>query len=354
MRLDRRAVLALVLVAGLVAACRGKASPPGPPADRAFYYWRTTFDLTAAEREALRRLTVTRLYLRVFDVGWQAERNGPATLGVVARGDDAELPAGVEVVPVVYLENDVFTHLTAEREGELARFVWHEVRQRLAAFAVTPRELQLDCDWTDSTRDRYFGFLTALDGVVRGDQVALSATLRLHQIKYRERTGVPPVRRGMLMFYNMGRFSPDPDERAIFDARAARPYLGRLRDYPLPLDASLPIWSWVVWARDEQIEGLLQSTDPDELAGLDFVRRLDDTRFQVTRNAFLHGSLLRAGDLLKIEVTGPTETRLAARMLAPRLPATTTPRTIALFALSERNLARHGLDELDSVFRSIR
>ena len=255
---------------------------------------------------------------------------------------------------MVYLRNDLFTHLPEARAGELARWTWHEVEQRAAVLGFTPRELQLDCDWTDSTRVRFFAFLEQLGAIAGPRGVTLSATIRLHQIKYRERTGVPPVARGMLMFYNMGRFSPDPEARAIFDADAARRYLARIGDYPLPLDVALPIWSWTIHLRDEQVEGLLQSTDPDELADLDFLRPAGPDRYQVARSAFLHGTMLRKDDLLKIEVTGPGETLAAARMLVAHLAASAQPRTVALFDLSERNLLRHGLDDLDLAFRTVR
>jgi hypothetical protein len=339
----------------LLAACNSRA-PAGAPPRRAFYLWRTTFALSAAEQRALADTGATRLYLRVFDVEWRTDVDGPATMGPVTAPAPAasQLPAGTEVVPVVFLRNDVFTRLPAARVAEVARWTWQEVAGRAAVLGVTPRELQLDCDWTDSTRERYFAFLAELTTVAAAADVTLSATIRLHQVKYRERTGVPPVSRGMLMFYNMGTFSPDPEARAIFDERSARRYLARVGDYPLPLDVALPIWSWVIHLRDRVVEGLLQSTDPDELARLDFVTAAGADRYQVSRTAFLHGTLLRAGDVLKIEVTGPGETLTAARMLAPRLAPARSPRTVALFDLSERNLRRHGTDDLDLVFRALR
>ena len=356
----RAALIAVAIVAAALTACKdapprpAPSSTSSPPARRAFYFWRTTFALSATERRALTGLEAARLYVRVFDVEWRADRDGPATMGPITVADPPPELAGVEVVPVVYLRNDVFSHLPATRVAEVARWTWHEVEQRTAALGITPRELQLDCDWTDSTRDRFFAFLTALGAIAQPRAVGLSATIRLHQIKYRERTGVPPVARGMLMFYNMGRFSPDPEARAIFDAEAAGRYLARVDDYPLPLDAALPIWSWTIHLRDDVVLGLLQSTDPDELATLDFVRATGPDRYVVTRTAFLHGTLLRESDVLKIEVTGPGETLAAATMLASHLAASPLPRTVALFDLSERNLQRHGLVDLDHVFRAIR
>ena len=320
-------LIALLLVFGC-----SSAAPPGPAPARAFYYWRTTFALSAAERAAL--TGVTRLYVRMFDVGADGE-----LLGKLAAG--TPVPQGLEVVPVVFLKNDVFKH----PPPGLARTVRAEVAARMQALGAVAHELQLDCDWTEGTREAYFAFLAELHGAV-----PLSATIRLHQVKYRERTGVPPVERGMLMFYNMGKFSADPTMRAIFDEASARKYLGRIAEYPLPLDAALPIWSWVVHLRDDRVIGLLESTDPDELAALDFATRSAPDRYTVTRAAFLHGTLLRDGDLLKIEVTAQADTLAAAGMLGPHLAP--IARTVALFDLSERNLGRHG--NLDQAFRALR
>jgi hypothetical protein len=260
------------------------------------------------------------------------------------------VPDGVDVVPVVFVRDEVIANLTEIRAKELAQTVATEVHA-LGLAGTGVRELQLDCDWTDKTRDMYFTFVRDVRAVMPG--VALSSTIRLHQVKYRERTGVPPVDRGMLMFYNMGTFSADPDARVIFDAPSAAKYVQRVSTYPLPLDVALPIWSWVIQLRDDRVVDLLQSTDPDELPALDFLTRERES-FRVTRTAFLHGVLLREGDVLKVEVTGPADARAAANMIAPHLPAVASPRTVTLFDLSERNLTRHGTEALDQVYRAVR
>lgn len=346
-----RVALIVVAIAAAAAAAACSAPAPaadGPPPQRAFYYWRTTFRLAPAEERALAELAVTRLYLRAFDVEWSAAEGAPSVIGKVAPLEGARVPAGIEVVPVVFLRDEVFRR-TRDVSG-LARQVWAEVGRRMALFGVTPRELQLDCDWTDTSRDGFFAFLAAIRAEAK---LPLGATIRLHQIKYRERTGVPPVERGMLMFYNMGTFSADPGARAIFDPASAARYLARVAGYPLPLDVALPIWSWTVHLRDDVVEGLLQSTDPDELAALPFLARAAPDRYTVTRSAFLHGTLLREGDVLKVEVTGPAEALAAAAQIAPHL-ARSPGRTVSLFDLSERNLARHAPASLDQVFRAVR
>ncbi len=345
-----------LVIAFTLASCGSAGSdspsergPDSPPAERAFYYWRTTFKLAPAERQVLADLRVPKLYVRMFDVEWRDE--AASMIGKIVAVDGERIPAGVTVVPVVYLRDEVFRRLDAKAIPELARSTWREVQRRAQQLGFEPHELQLDCDWTDTTQQAFFAYLRQLRSATT---VSLSATIRLHQVKYRERTGVPPVDRGMLMFYNMGTFSAAPDERAIFDAATAERYLARLPEYPLVLDVALPIWSWTVHVRDDRVEGLLQTTDPDELPALEFLRRAGPDRFVVTRTAFLHGSLLREGDILKIERMAAADTQAAAALISPHLATTTTPRTISLFDLSERNLTRHGTDQLEHVFRSVR
>ncbi|CAN5884033.1 hypothetical protein BH11MYX3_BH11MYX3_10120 [soil metagenome] len=342
-------VKVFVLLLGLgLASCGSNPGADAPPAHRAFYFWRTTFALTPVEQQAVADLHVDRIYLRVFDLAWNDSDKTVEPVGPVTLGAGDTVPAGVEVVPVVYIKTEVFKHVGRAQLPMLARKLWADVQSRAIAIGFRPRELQLDCDWTDSTRDGFFGLLTELKTAAA---VPLTSTIRLHQVKYRERTGVPPVERGTLMFYNMGTFSADPEARMIFDADTAAKYLSRVDDYPLPLDVALPIWSWTVHVRDELVVGLMQSTDPAELPGLDFLTADGGDRFVATRSAFLHGTFLREGDVLKIEVTGPAEALAAARMIARHL---SSPQTVTLFDLSERNLTRHGTDQLDSVFRTIR
>jgi hypothetical protein len=320
---------------------------------RAFYYWRSTFELTPAERRALVELQVEKLYVRAFDVA-EGSGDAPTFLGVLRPAPQQSLPPGIKLVPVVFLKNQVFISAKPGTERALAERVWNEARKVGSSLGAPAfNELQVDCDWTDSTRARFFELVRALRQV-SAPGTRLSATIRLHQVKFRERTGVPPVDSGMLMFYNMGRFSGDPLERSIFDAQAAEHYLARLDDYPLPLDAALPIWSWTLQLRDQEVVGLLQSTDPAELPALDFVTPQPSQGFEVTRTTFLHGSLLRQGDVLKGETLNASDLQKAGDLLANNLAPASARRTVALFDLSERNLSRHGLVTLEQAFQVVR
>jgi hypothetical protein len=357
-------ILALVLLAGsLGAACARDrhAAHSGPP-QRAFYYWRTTLALSPVERRTVEELGVARIYLRLFDVDRADEANGeangettaPQFVAPLAIEDAATLPRTVEVVPVIYVRERALRHLDPAAAALLADGSWRAVEQSMARLGQTAREVQIDCDWTDTTRAAYFDLLRRLGERAHRAQAILSATIRLHQIKFRERTGVPPVERGMLMFYNMGRLDADPEASAIFDPQSARAYLARVGDYPLPLDVALPIWSWVVHVRGDRVQGLLQSTAPDALASKPWLQPVGPHRFKVLAPSFLDGALLRAGDFLDVEETTAATTQSAADMIAPLLAPSAAPRTISLFHLSEKDLAHHETPTLARVFAAFR
>lgn len=330
--------------------------PSTPKPVRAFYYWRTTLSVSQAERAALSELRVQKLYLRLFDVVLNDE-NAPITAGRLQTTDPslaAQLP---DLVPVVFLRNQVFERMPPEGAAHLATFVWNEVQATLPARSPTEpavsRELQLDCDWTDTSQVRFFDFLRELRKLAPSS-TQLSATIRLHQVKFRERTGIPPVDRGMLMFYNMGRFDSSATERAIFDADVAERYLERLDEYPLPLDVALPIWSWTLQVRDDRVVGLLQNTDPAELPSLDFLAARAEHRFEVSRTTFLRGQLLRQGDVLQGESLNAADLATAAQLLTRHLRNADEPRTVALFDLSEKNLKRHHPRMLEDTLAKVR
>jgi hypothetical protein len=277
----------------------------------------------------------------------------PLVVAQASSGTPA-LPPNVEAVPVVFIRERVLRRLDPAASPKLADDVWRTVQAHMATLGTVPaRELQIDCDWTDSTRAAYFALLERLGERARAAGTTLTATIRLHQIKYRERTGVPPVARGVLMFYNMGQVEADPDSHAIFDPGRAAAYLTRVGDYPLPLDVALPIWSWVRHVRGDQVVGLMQDTNLADLTRQPWLRPAGARRFEVTETAFLDGVLLRRGDFLDAEESTPSTTRTAAAMLASRLAAAPGGRTISLFHLSDKNLAHYETPDLESIFASL-
>ncbi len=349
-----RLLVTLLLAASL---CGAACSRPAPVETRAFYYWRTTFALSASERQAIERQRATRLYVRLFDVTWDAAARRPVPQGTIAFRERP--PAGVEIVPVVYLANDVFTHVpvTADAHGPdtkaLAADAWRLVRGLAQGAPFAIRELQVDCDWTDGTRAAFFDFCRRMREASARDGATLSATIRLHQVKYRERTGVPPVDRGMLMFYNMGRLAPDAERPSIYDGASAALYARFIDRYPLPLDAALPVFSWAVHARAGHIVGLIEKPDPRALEALPALRAVDARHIVAAESAFFAGRYLQQGDTLALETVTPALAREAAATLAQHFHPRGTF-ALALFDLDERNLDDFAPQDLDALYAAVR
>ncbi|WP_449399704.1 hypothetical protein [Chryseobacterium wanjuense] len=72
----------------------------------------------------------------------------------------------------------------------------HELIQKKASeyHLKTSNEIQIDCDWTAGIRDDYFKFLKELKKV-SGKEI--TCTLRLHQVKDKNLTGIPPVEKSI-------------------------------------------------------------------------------------------------------------------------------------------------------------
>lgn len=162
----------------------------------AFYHWKATYNPTRSEVQQLNQLKINKLYVHFFDVDWDVRTRQPIPKAFLTF---RQKPPGV-VVPVVFITNRTLANLSPGGLPELATHVTEAITRISRQNAITFREVQFDCDWSGSTRDRYFKLLTLLASRLH---CPLSATIRLHQIKYADQTGIPPVARGMLMLYNV-------------------------------------------------------------------------------------------------------------------------------------------------------
>ncbi len=330
-RISFFAALAAAVVLAATAACG--ASAPNP----AFYYWRTSWSPTPELLAGLAGNNVGRVYARFFDVDWDAATGAPAPVAPLRF--DGAWPAGVEAVPVVYLTNEVF--LRTRAPAALAARVWTKAAAMADAQGLKPKEIQVDCDWSDASRARYFAFVAALRKLAAARGVALSATIRLHQVKYARRTGVPPVDRGMLMFYNMGRLQAGSPRPSIYNAEDAAAYAASIARYPLPLDVALPVFSWLVHERDGRIVGLVENADATALDAAPGFALSEPGAYRARDSFFFRGNWLRRGDVLRVESMDPALTRAAAAQAAAGAGQGRAFGTVAFFALDEGRLKRY-------------
>ncbi len=279
----------LLLIACLEMACSPAATEPSI----GFYYWKTTFRLSEAERSYLKEAGVSKLYLKYADIGLDPTTQTVEPFSILQIEDTAGI-GSIELIPCVFIVNEVFLKLTPEATTALA----DSLAQLVHSYPFPIQELQLDCDWTPSCRASYFAFLRELPPRFPG--IRLSATIRLHQYKFPEETGVPPVDRGALMCYNTGQLEKMGETNSILSPQSAAKYLVPPRSYPLPLDPILPTFNWALAFRSNQFWKIIP--EPDEKSLQDpLYFRPEGNWFTVQQPLFWAGQYLNSEDRLRLE-----------------------------------------------------
>ena len=207
------------------------------PEGNAVYYWRTDLRLDSMERAFLKTYHINKVYCRYFDV--VMDENGEPMPNATITFSDT-LPAGVEMIPTVYITIDC---LQKSHKG-LAEKLVKRIRQMNETNDISGvREIQIDHDYTARNMKVYYDFLREVREAWKslGGTRVLSTTIRLHQLSME----APPVDYGALMIYNTGDPQKFMERNPILDQRDVAPYLRYLDDYPLPLAAAYPVFSWL-------------------------------------------------------------------------------------------------------------
>lgn len=295
-----------------------------------FYYWKTSVQLSDPERRYLDSLNCQTLYVKFFDVDLDEQSGVPVPLALVSFPQ--KLPASLNAIPTVFITNRTLEQLHEKETDLLADRVLTRINSSLEEIpGHFPAEMQFDCDWTAGTRDRYFQLLAHLRRALATRHIRISATIRLHQIKYRSQTGVPPVDRGMLMCYNTGDLDDPQTPNSILDPKTVGDYLNNAGDYPLPLDVALPLFAWGVLIRDGQVIKLINSLRPETLSADPRFRQTGPNRFVVLKNTYLEGFYLYSDDEIRTESVTIAALEETSALLHKALPP--AERTLAFFQL---------------------
>jgi hypothetical protein len=237
---------------------------------------------------------------------------------------------GFEIVPVVYIQNKVFQDKDVD-VLDLAQKTYNFIGQINTKNQITCKEIQIDCDWTLSTKDNYLKFV---EHFKRLSDKRLSATIRLHQVKYFQKTKIPNVDKGVLMFYNMGEIAPD-SLNSIYDRNISKRYLSSLKNYPLSLNIALPVYSWGIHIRDERVIGLKNKVNPNDFKN-DSNYFFESTRKLLVKNSnYKHGTFYKRNDYLKLESISADNLLEMAKDLENHLAS--SPQEIIFYDLDEFN-----------------
>ena len=326
----------LLLLLGMVLlSCTTREHPPV-----SFYYWKQQFNLSKAQNAKLQACGTKRLYVKFFDVVLDENRVATPISKI-----EFEQGSPMEVVPCVFVQNEVFnaTKNTSKLAENIAKLVLSISKKQ----HLKIKEMQLDCDWSASTKTTYFTFLKDLQSQL-GD-IQLACTIRLHQIKYQESTGIPPVKKGLLMCYNMDDIDKITTPNSIVSSKVFEQYINENSSYPLALDLALPIFQWGLIFRLGKLSVISNdltkaSFDPT------FGFRIGKNSFLMKKDTIINETNFCKGDIIRLESSSVKELyRLAEQLSETKLKFG----QVIYYHLSQAHLNSYHAQHLSAIGRLV-
>lgn len=323
------------------------ASPYATP-EIAFYHWKNEINLTPSETDYLQNLAVKKLYLRFFDVDWDAEHQEPVPLSIITIPTSQNLPS--IIIPTVFITNRTFLEIKNMDIENFTEKVLSKINTIHKALpdAQIP-EIQIDCDWSGKSKENYFLFLKILKEQLKKEKKKLSVTIRLHQLKYPEKTGIPPADRGALMCYNVGDLQKWDTQNSILDDKITSTYLANNMTYPLPLDIALPVFQWGVLFRDGTMIKLLNQLNASMLSDQEFYSPTTNNRYSVLRSTYLKGHYLYPDDQIRLEPVSLSTLKIVSQQLKYALPS--KKRNLIFYHLDSLTVANYPVSEIKEIQR---
>ncbi|WP_323586325.1 hypothetical protein [Aliarcobacter butzleri] len=246
-----------------------------------FYSWENSFEEQNINEK---------LYIKVLDVNFSTKLE-------LLKTNIKETPKNF--IPVIYITNETMKNVDYS-------LVSKAILETLKNYKFD--EIQIDCDWSLSTRSNYFNLLEDLKEKLNK---TISATIRLHQIKYYTKTGIPPVDYGVLMYYNMSNIGDFNTKNSILDNEIAKKYHYNFDVYPLKLKLALPLYSQAIQFREEKAISLFEGVEEKDFNN-DF-EKLENNRYKVLNSHYFKGRYIYKDDIFRLENSNEQDIKIALK-----------------------------------------
>ena len=319
--------------------------------DRAFYYWKSDY-LDQDNVSAINRLQVNQLYIKLFEVDYSEargnfpyEKNKPSIYEVRQLGS-------IKIIPTVFIRNGIFKYNDEKSLDKLAdnlvflvdRYSQDEDYSGVQTKLFDYDEIQIDCDWTKSTREKYFYLLRKIK-TLSGKKI--SCTLRLYPYKYESIMGVPPVDKVTLMCYNLIKPLSQRSKNSILDLAELKKYLNSEKSYPLHIDIALPTFYWTQLYQNNRFVQLMDLSAQEVKT---FAKPTKPLWYRVERDTSInYDTYLKAGDLLKCEEVSTSDILAAIDQIKKNVHLDKQV-TVSLFDLDRSTFKKYSHEEISSFY----
>ena len=307
--------------------------------ETAFYYWKSNFKLSELEKNTLAENQVRKLYIKFFDISWNVgKRDFQVDAPIRFR---EKLPDSCQIIPVVFITNQTMKNIRKIALDSLAKAILLGISKSSSQHY---HEIQIDCDWTLSTKQKYFSLLK----ILQKSKLHLSATIRLHQVKFYEKTGIPPVERGMLMCYNMSDWRNPVTLNSIYSPKLLSQYTEQIAEYPLPLDVVMPIFHWTVVFRNDRFLYFINNLSAATLKGnINFTHQAEKQRFIVNNDGIFQHISIRKGDIFRCEDANYEDILWGSRNILEKI--SNQKLTFALYHLDSQSISYYNHEQIQKL-----
>ncbi len=176
----------------------------------------------------------------------------------------------------------------------------------------------------------------------------LSATIRLHQVKYADETGIPPVDRGLLMCYNISNVKDFNVSNSIFDIKEAEKYTNNLSEYKLPLDIALPVYSWGVVFSAQKFKMIINNINTEELEDRNNFEQVNKNYYKAVKRIVVNGYQIDKNEMIRFENSGYED----ILRFSGRIKLNNKNFTVSLFHLDEKTINNMKKNEAENIYKS--
>lgn len=252
------------------------------PLTSSFYYWENIYN----EKEVNEKL-----YIKVLDIAYSTKMEVISTIFNSKPNKD--------FVPTIYITNETMKNVDYE-------LISNMIIKKLNSFDFIYDELQIDCDWSGSSKSNYFKLLEDLKNKTNKK---ISATIRLHQIKYYDKTGIPPADYGVLMYYNMSNIADYQTNNSILDNNIAKQYHYNFDTYSLKLKLALPLYSQAIQFRDNKALDIFEGVNKNDFD--ENFKQLKNNKYEVITSTYFKGRYIYKGDIFRFEDSNEEDIKIA-------------------------------------------
>lgn len=350
---------------------------------RSFCFWKTDLNFQTEDDSLIKNLKVQHMYVRFFDVDWNPYAKEP--LPVATINDLRLSESNPEITPSIFITNEVVLQSNKKQLDSLATRIAKRVQQigekmietkadkiansivypkdyykqenykrinydsvkaiELAKLKVDFKEILIDCDWSEKSKDNYFYLLKQIK---KGfPTVQVSATIRLWQYKYATKAGIPPVDKGLLMCYNLTKPEDFSTKNSIGTSEELAEYITH-DQYKLKLDIALPLYSWAVVFRGNKFKGIL--SDYDQLRNDTIKLKKSSESKYVLRDDILVGeTYLRNGDEIRIEKISEDELEKMISIIKSKIQIDNQTK-VTFFSFDKKYINDYGTQNISNYY----